>query len=78
MFLAIGITVTVSPCSRMARAAAKLGLDPENCAVVEDAEAGIEAAKASGMTAYAVGDARKSPLADGRLDDIRQLLNQWS
>lgn len=59
-------------------AAAKLSLDPENCAVVEDAEAGIEAAKAGGMTAYAVGDARKSPLADGRLDDIRQLLNQWS
>ena len=59
-------------------AAAKLGLPPAACAVVEDAEAGIRAAKAGGMTAYAVGDARKSPLADGRLSDIRELLDQWS
>lgn len=59
-------------------AAEKLGLPSEACAVVEDAEAGIEAAKAGGMTALAVGDARKSPLADKKLDDIRELLTLWS
>lgn len=59
-------------------AANKLGLDPASCAVVEDAEAGIAAAKAGGMTAFAVGDARKSPLADKKLEDIRELLMLWS
>ena len=56
------------------RAAAKLGLAPEACAVVEDAEAGIEAAKAGGMTAFAVGDARKCALADQRLAQLTELL----
>ncbi len=36
-------------------AASKLGLAPENCLVVEDAEAGIQAAKAGGMASLAVG-----------------------
>ena len=36
-------------------AARKLGIDPADCAVVEDAKAGIEAAKAGGMLACAVG-----------------------
>ncbi|MCL2216894.1 MAG: beta-phosphoglucomutase [Defluviitaleaceae bacterium] len=36
-------------------AAEKLGIPPENCAVFEDAQAGIEAALAAGMTAIAVG-----------------------
>lgn len=54
-------------------AAERLGMAPENCAVVEDAEAGIRAAKAAGMTACAVGDAKKSPLADIVLDDLRTL-----
>lgn len=55
-------------------AAKKLGLDPAVCAVVEDAEAGIQAARAGGMTAFAVGDARKSPLADHRLERLTELL----
>lgn len=59
-------------------AAKKLGVEPALCAVVEDAEAGIEAAKAGGMTALAVGGARKSPHADKRLNDIRELLALWS
>lgn len=59
-------------------AAAKLGLLPEACAVVEDAEAGIEAAKAGGLTALAVCDARKSSRADKRLNDIRELLTLWN
>ena len=36
-------------------AAEKLGLKPEECLVVEDAKAGIEAAKAGGMKSLAVG-----------------------
>lgn len=55
------------------KAAEFLGIAPELCAVVEDAEAGIQAAKAAGMLAVAVGDARKSPLADRRLDSLAQL-----
>ena len=59
--------------------AAKLvGQDPADCAVVEDAYAGIDAAKAGGMKAVAVGDASKyekadvagPTLADIPLDDI--------
>jgi len=55
------------------KAAEKLGVEPAFCAVVEDAEAGIMAAKAAGMLAIAVGDARKSTLADHRLDSLSQL-----
>ena len=36
------------------KAAAKLGISPANCAVVEDAPAGVEAARAAGMTAVAI------------------------
>ncbi|MFW5802168.1 MAG: HAD-IA family hydrolase, partial [Spirochaeta sp.] len=36
-------------------AAGKLGLKPEECVVLEDAEAGVEAALAGGMTAVGIG-----------------------
>ncbi|MBS5484697.1 MAG: HAD-IA family hydrolase, partial [Eubacterium sp.] len=36
-------------------AASKLELTPENCLVVEDAKAGIDAAKAGGMKSLGVG-----------------------
>ncbi len=55
------------------KAAQKLGVAPEFCAVVEDAEAGIQAAKAAGMTAFALGDAKKSPLADHKLESLTEL-----
>lgn len=55
-------------------AARKLGMDPADCAVVEDAFAGIEAAKAAGMTACAVGDAKGSPLADHKMESLGELL----
>ena len=39
------------------KAAEFLGLPYENCAVVEDAHAGIDAAKAAGMLAVGIGPA---------------------
>lgn len=56
------------------KAAEKLGLNPHRCVVVEDAEAGIEAAKHAGMIACALSDAKKSAKADYQLNDIRELL----
>ncbi len=56
------------------KASEKLGISPERCIVVEDAVAGIEAAKAAGMTAVAVGDAVGSADADYRLKSITDLL----
>ncbi len=44
--------------------AQKLGLAPVDCLVLEDAAAGICAAKAAGMTAAAIGDARTCAEAD--------------
>lgn len=58
------------------KAAEKLGEKPEDCAVVEDARAGIEAAKAAGMAALALfGDARECGLEDCNLDGFGDLLN---
>ena len=56
------------------RAAALLGEAPEDCLVVEDAAAGIEAAKAAGMRAAALGSARACPGADHRLETVADLL----
>ncbi|QNK40534.1 beta-phosphoglucomutase [Caproicibacter fermentans] len=54
-------------------AARKLETKPENCVVVEDAVAGIEAAKAGNMTAIAIGDAASSSLADYRVNTMMQI-----
>ncbi len=55
-------------------AAAKLGLEPEVCAVVEDAFSGIEAAKAANMFAVAFGgDAVKHPDADAIIEQLIEL-----
>lgn len=57
-------------------AAEKLGEKPEDCAVVEDARAGIEAAKAAGMTALALfGDAKECGLEDYDLKGFGNLLD---
>lgn len=57
-------------------AAVKLGVEPEKCVVVEDAEAGIRAAKAGNMTAFALGgDAQYSDLKDVNLLSFADLLN---
>lgn len=46
------------------KAAQFLGIDPSECVVVEDAYAGIDAAKAAGMTAVGIGDAAGYEKAD--------------
>lgn len=57
-------------------AAQKLGVDPALCAVVEDAKAGIQAAKAAGMTALALhGDAENCGLEDYDLARFSSLLD---
>ncbi|MEW6071845.1 MAG: beta-phosphoglucomutase [Planctomycetota bacterium] len=44
-------------------AARRLGVDPAACLVVEDAPAGLEAARRAGMASLAVGDRRRHPEA---------------
>lgn len=55
------------------KAAEFLGIEPQYCAVIEDAEAGIQAAVTAGMLAIAVGDAKKSPLTHHALESLREL-----
>ena len=59
------------------KAAQYLGLEPEECAVVEDAYAGIDAAKAGKMTAIAVGDAVSYSKSDIRLQKFVELLDYF-
>jgi beta-phosphoglucomutase-like phosphatase (HAD superfamily) len=58
-------------------AAVKLGLAPKQCAVVEDAPVGIEAARRAGMTAIALtGTASRQKLAEQAhlvVDSLREL-----
>ena len=58
------------------KAAEKLCISPEECAVVEDADAGIRAAKTGNMLAFALGgDARNSNKKDVELTEFADLLN---
>lgn len=49
--------------------------EPKACLVVEDAEAGLEAAKAGGMDGAGIGDASGSKLADYSLHTFSDLLS---
>jgi beta-phosphoglucomutase len=51
-------------------AAGMLGISPTDCLVVEDAEAGIQAAKAAGMMAMGIGSAAGLPQCDLSAADI--------
>ena len=56
------------------KAAEFLGLKPEDCTVVEDAYAGIDAAKAAGMTAAGIGDATSYEKCDHMISDLYELI----
>lgn len=55
-------------------AAERLGLKPEECAVVEDAHSGILAAKAGGMIAFATGDAKSSNEKDYNFEQLKDVI----
>ncbi len=57
------------------KAAQFLGLEPQQCLVVEDADAGIEAAIAAGMSSAAVPPAAHTGKADYLLKEFSDLLN---
>lgn len=54
-------------------AAMKLGLDPEDCLVVEDAEAGIDAAFSCGMKTLGIGAASTYLKADYRAKNLENM-----
>lgn len=56
-------------------AAKRLGLDPSECGVVEDAYAGVKAAKDGGFVSYGILDAASSPDTDHPLGKFSDLLN---
>ena len=59
------------------KAAEYLGFAAEDCAVVEDAEAGIDAAKAAGMYAIGIGEAAKYKKTDCRIEKLSDLLKSF-
>ena len=52
-----------------------LGLSPGQCAVTEDACAGIDAAKAGGFFSIGIGDAAGYEMSDASISSIRELLD---
>jgi len=57
------------------KAASFLGETPQDCAVVEDAVAGIDAAKTAGMIAVGIGDAASYTKADYTIRSFVELLD---
>lgn len=55
-------------------AAARLSLTPEQCIVVEDAHAGIQAAKAGGFLAIGIGDAANAAGTDYTISGLSELV----
>lgn len=58
-------------------AADRLGVPYEHCLVIEDSDAGIQAAKAGRMYALAVGAAKENPQADYRADNLEVLAYEY-
>ena len=59
-------------------AAKLLGVKPDDALVVEDAEAGIQAAKAGGFYAAGIGPAANFLLADFRLQKLSDLVKTFA
>lgn len=57
------------------KAAQYLGLEPDRCLVVEDAEAGLQAAANGSMDCAGIGEASESELATYKLKDFKDLLS---
>ncbi len=57
------------------KAAEMLKLKPEECYIVEDAKAGIDAGVAGGFKTIGVGDAAEYSKTDFKLKDITELIN---
>ena len=57
------------------KAAERLGLNPESCCVIEDADSGIQAAKNAGMLAIGYGSAKNSEQTDVKLETFSDLLD---
>lgn len=57
-------------------AAEYLGLQPDECIVVEDAAAGIEAAHCAGMAAISIGDAAEQSLGEYQIWEFAELSEQ--
>lgn len=55
------------------RAAASLGVNPKDCLVIEDAEAGVEAALRAGMKCIGIGKAQQLGKANKVVERIGQL-----
>lgn len=55
-------------------ASKQLNINPRDCLVVEDAVAGIQAAKAAGMSTFAVGEATKLQLADYNTNNLLDII----
>jgi beta-phosphoglucomutase len=60
------------------KAANQLGVRPENCLVVEDADAGVEAAIRAGMMVLAVGMAAANPNAHFSAGDLVEFSGNFS
>lgn len=56
------------------KAAEFMGINPAECYVIEDAYAGIDAAKAAGMQAVGIGDAAGYDRADEKITSLGELL----
>ena len=54
-------------------AAAKLNVEPSNCIVFEDAQAGIQAANSAGMISIGIGDKDNLKEADYVFADFTQI-----
>ncbi len=54
-------------------AAEELGVNPQNCVVFEDAQAGIKAANAAGMVSIGIGDAKILSEADYNFNDFTEM-----